>query len=465
MQNPPPGATTTGLSVTPAGPVVAGTNVTLKATVSPSAAAGSVQFSDGGSALGAPVTVAGGIASTTVTPALGSHSYTASFTPTDTTSYQPSSSAAVSLTVIPPATPTTTTLDISPVGPVDFGTAVTFTATVTATNAGDPAPTGGTVRFSDGSTVLGNPALTGGTATLTTSSLPGGAHSITARYLPADSTAFSPSQSAAGTLTVNAQPTSTMLSVSPAGKATVGSAVTLTATVAPGTAAGSVGFGDGSTSLGTVPVKSGKATLTTTTLALGDHSLTASFTPTDSAKYTSSTSAAVSLTLVAAPKVTEVTVGGKPVPAGTTLKPGDKVTLTGSGFQPDETVAVLLDSASDALATGKADSSGAVEVSVTLPSHLAAGAHLLRLRGSFASAAFRFAVAAAPTPAPSTSSPLQPGGSSGGGLSGGSAGGGSSSGGGLAFTGAKVTTGLGAALLLVLGGAGLLLGSRRRREH
>src|SRR5262249_52426583 len=77
-----PTATSTVLNVTPVSPADAGTSETLKATVSPSAA-GSVQFKDGTAALGAPVPVAGGVASLNTTLPVGTHSLTAVFTPAD----------------------------------------------------------------------------------------------------------------------------------------------------------------------------------------------------------------------------------------------------------------------------------------------------------------------------------------------------------------------------------------------
>lgn len=56
---------------------------------------------------------------------------------------------------------------------------------------------------------------------------------------------------------------------------TYASAVTLTATVTPSTATGSVTFYDGATALGTVALASGSAALTVSTLAVGAHSITA----------------------------------------------------------------------------------------------------------------------------------------------------------------------------------------------
>jgi hypothetical protein len=252
------------------------------------------------------------------------------------------------------------------------------------------------------------------------------------------------------TLVVNAQPTTTTLT-GPA-KATSGTDVTLTATLAPSTATGSVKFSDGSTDLGTATVSGGKAVLVIATLGLGDHSITAAYTPADAARFAASSSAAVTVSIVAPPVVGGVSSGGSSVPSGGTLSPGATVTITGSGFQPNETVTVLLDSHST-LATVTADNAGHVSATVTLPSTLSAGQHTLVLRGSLASAVFHFAVDAAsvtgtPTPVPSGSS---------------SAGSGSVSGGGtLPFTGAQALGGLALGLLLLVTGAGLLLGARRR---
>jgi hypothetical protein len=73
--------TTTSLTATPASPRVTGTKVTLKATVTP-AEAGTVQFYDGTTTLGSPITVAAGVASKKITPAVGAHSFSGVFLPT-----------------------------------------------------------------------------------------------------------------------------------------------------------------------------------------------------------------------------------------------------------------------------------------------------------------------------------------------------------------------------------------------
>ncbi|HEY2042541.1 MAG TPA: Ig-like domain-containing protein [Jatrophihabitans sp.] len=457
VQNPPPGASTTALTVTPAGPIVAGAVVTLKAKITPTAAAGTVQFLDGSNNLGAAVTVSGGVATTTTTPAIGTHSYTAAFTPSDTTSYVASTSPATTLVVNAPATPTTTTLTVTPAGPVEFGTSVTFAATVAATHSGDPAPSGGSVQFKDGSTSLGTSSLTSGAAAFSTGGLAGGPHTITATYLPADPTVFAQSTSDTALLTVNAQPTTTTLAVTPNSPVTAGDSVTLTATVSPASAAGAVNFIDGTTSLGSANVTSGKAVFVTKDLAVGDRSLTAGFLPTADTVFAQSTSAAVLLTVLKAPTISGVSVNGGPVSSGAQLHPGDAVALAGSGFQPGETVSVVLRSTPVTLTSVTAGPSGNATASVTLPTTLSAGSHTLTLHGSLGDAVFRFTVAAVSTPSSPPSSPASVSLSS---SSDPAAGNGS-----LASTGAFVLRGVELALLLLFVGVGITVGARRGRSH
>ncbi len=89
--------------------------------------------------------------------------------------------------------------------------------------------------------------------------------------------------------------TTTTISASPGGPATVGASIDFTATVAPSNAVGSVQFMDGSAALGSpVPVSGGTADLTTTALSVAIHSITASFTPTDSTMFSASGSSVLS---------------------------------------------------------------------------------------------------------------------------------------------------------------------------
>ncbi|MEI7956655.1 MAG: choice-of-anchor R domain-containing protein, partial [Verrucomicrobiota bacterium] len=89
---------------------------------------------------------------------------------------------------------TTTTLDAS-LNPSTYGVSVTFTATVS------PSDASGTVTFKDGTSTLGTGTLSGGVATFTTNGLSVGSHSLTAQY--AGDTSYSASVSSALTQTIN----------------------------------------------------------------------------------------------------------------------------------------------------------------------------------------------------------------------------------------------------------------------
>jgi alpha-tubulin suppressor-like RCC1 family protein len=175
-----------------------------------------------------------------------------------------------------------------------YGVPVTFTATVTVPNGGQPT---GTVTFKDGDTTIGTGTLSNGVATLTTATLEVGTHSITAAYGGSQTQAAAVSPALTQTVT-KALVTAT-LTVSPT-PVPVGNVVTLVATLAatpqPATAAtGSIVFKDGQTVIGTGTLLSGSATLTTSTLPPGGHSITANYA--GDARYAASTSAAMPLTV------------------------------------------------------------------------------------------------------------------------------------------------------------------------
>ena len=181
------------------------------------------------------------------------------------------------------------------------GQSVTFTATV-APQSGSGTPTG-MVTFNDGANSLGTVSLSGGTAAFTTASLAVGSHSITAAY--SGDTNFAASTSSIVTVVVSAPAkihTSTSLSASNA-QLTSGESVTFTATIAPqsgsGSPTGTVTFSDGANSLGTVSLNGGSAAFTTASLAVGSHSITAAYS--GDANFNVSSSAATTVTVVAAP--------------------------------------------------------------------------------------------------------------------------------------------------------------------
>jgi Big-like domain-containing protein len=93
--------TTTTLTVAP-NPLIVGTTAVFITRVTPFNAAGTIQFKDGATALGAPVPVAAGFAFfNTSTLTTGTHTLTAVFTPTNPVAFGPSTSPPASLTVRP----------------------------------------------------------------------------------------------------------------------------------------------------------------------------------------------------------------------------------------------------------------------------------------------------------------------------------------------------------------------------
>jgi len=163
--------------------------------------------------------------------------------------------------------PTTTSLTSSP-NPSTFGESVTLTATVS------PATATGTVTFYKGSAILGTGTVSDGTATFATATLTVGGHSLTASYGGDSNDA--PSTSLAETQTVAKASTSTLLTSSP-NPSSVQQSVTLTATVTPAMAGGTVTFYNGLKSLGTGKLSGGVATLAVTTLPVGSQTLSAKY--------------------------------------------------------------------------------------------------------------------------------------------------------------------------------------------
>jgi hypothetical protein len=220
------------------------------------------------------------------------------------------------------ANQTITTLTSS-LNPAASGQAITFTAAVAGTTTNTPTPTG-SVTFMDGTTILGTASLNSSVqATFTTSSLSVGSHSITAVYGSDANYAASTSSMLTEVVTGSATATTaTTLTASP-NPTTIGQSVLLTATVAEtsgtGVPTGTVTFYDGTTSLGTGTLSSGTATYSATSLAVGTHSITASYG--GDASNSSSTSSAVTVTVTAAALAT----------TATTLTASATTTVSGQG--------------------------------------------------------------------------------------------------------------------------------------
>ena len=237
---------------------------------------GTVQFLDGGTAIGFATLAASGDAQIAVsTLAAGTHSMSASYG--GDASFNPSASSALSETITAPKGAATTTSLVSAPNPSNLGQAVTFTATVTSVSPGTPS---GDVVFVNGTTPLGAAALdAGGHASLSTSTLSAGSRSIAAVY-EGDS-AFSPSHSA--NLTQVVKNSTSVAVTSTSNPSSPGQSIVLTATISSpppfiGYPTGTMTFFDGATQLGTAAVSfPGKATWTTSALGSGSHSITAAY--------------------------------------------------------------------------------------------------------------------------------------------------------------------------------------------
>ena len=204
-------------------PSIIGTAVTLTASVTSPVTGtltGTVTFQDGTSALGTG-TLSGGAATFTISGLTGgTHSITAVYS--GDASFAGGTSPALMQTVNKVGDSTSVA---SSNNPSIFGSAVTFTATVTSSATSIPT---GTVTFQDGAATLGTGMLSGGNATLATSALVGGVHSITAIY--GGDANFANSTSPGLTQTV----ADFSLSASPtAAAATAGSTSTYAITITP----------------------------------------------------------------------------------------------------------------------------------------------------------------------------------------------------------------------------------------
>jgi sugar lactone lactonase YvrE len=196
-------ATSTVLTTTPAtASLPYGTFVVLTAAVSPQSGntngfTGSVSFTDGAASLGSSPTNAQGVATLSITPSLGTHSFTANFL--GDANHDVSQSAPVAMTITQATT--VTTLAANPTS-AQMGTSVTLTAMVAPQIDGIPT---GTVTFSNASGVLGTAQpLANGVATLMLTTLLAGSNTITAAY--SGDTNFLASTSAGAGVTITTNP-------------------------------------------------------------------------------------------------------------------------------------------------------------------------------------------------------------------------------------------------------------------
>lgn len=283
--------------------VQAGAELKVTATVT-DGVAGKVQFRNGNTALGEPVTVASGVATLTTTALpVGPHALYAVFTPDDLEAYAASTSAPVAVQVAQAveqqpnptdatAVETTTTLTTS-TKRISYGKTVKLVAKVSGANVA------GAVQFRSGSNKIGAPVtVTNGEATLSTKSLSVQSHALTAVFIPADSTKFAASSSAGAKLVVTKAASTVKVSRSAASVRSSGK-IKLTIKVSSGAdVSGTVKVTDkktGKTWVTKAKLKNGNVVVTSPKLrGVGKHTLTVTYSGTStSASATATTSVRV----------------------------------------------------------------------------------------------------------------------------------------------------------------------------
>lgn len=307
----------TSLSVQVPGSATTGVEVDLVAELTPQNASGTVQFTDNGAPIGAPVSVVNGVATLPHTfTSTGAHSIGAAFT--GAPGFADASSSPGSITVSDPDQQTTTTVSVP--ATAQTGLPVNLEATVY------PETSGGTVQFQVDGADIGSPVpVSGGAAGLSWTFGAAGSFEVTAVY--SGTTGFEGSTSDPQSMIVSDPDVTTSLTVSesvPTSAAT-GDSVDLTATVDPSSAQGEIQFSVNGSPVGAaVPVSAGSASLPYVFSVAGVYAVTAEFT--GAAGFTNSTAPARNVT-VTDPVVpdTETTTT---VTAPVTGETGQQITLS-----------------------------------------------------------------------------------------------------------------------------------------
>ena len=272
-----------------------GDPVTLTATVAPSGATGTVLFMQGAKVLGTG-TISGGVATlTTSTLPAGTYTITSSYQ--GDTNYGASTSGPITLTISPRTGPgggaALTVTVANATRPYGQGNpAFSYTVTGTLVN-GDTYATA----------VAGVPVYS--TAAISIS--PAGTYPISVADLNSNNYVIA---FVNGTLTVTKATlgqngVANITLTSSLNPSLYGNSVIFTASV-PAPATGTVQFYDGTTALGTGTIANGIATLTTSTLAVGTHPVTAVYS--GDVNYNSATSAIYSQIVTAQAAVLDFTL-------------------------------------------------------------------------------------------------------------------------------------------------------------
>lgn len=323
--------TTPSVTVTPPTNASVGDTVTYTAAVGAggsAATAGSVTFYDGTTALGTAPVGPTGIATLSVTQALGgSRAITAWYSGSDgllPTTSSPATATVGRLATTTVAAPASVTADYS-------SGSTSVTVTVAGAGGGGVTPTG-SVTLAEAGTTVGTGALANGAVTISLTALGAGAHTLVATY--GGSTSFDLSTSAPVSVTINPAATTTTLAAT---NATVALGATLTTTVAVANTVnsgstyrptGAVDVLEGSTVVGSGTLSSSgssSVTLPAAVLTTGSHTFTARYN--GNANLGGSTAAVPLTVTVASSTVSALTV----TPSSGTIYLGQQqVTVTGT---------------------------------------------------------------------------------------------------------------------------------------
>ena len=325
---------------------------------------GSIIFLDGGTAIGTAAINSQGVATLPVAGSAwttGIHTLTATYAG----DVNDGSCAASPVSEVVNLAAASLKL-VSSVNPSPLGGSLTLTVTATS-NGGTPT---GIIQFLDGGTSIGSGPLNGsGVATFATTALTLGTHNLTASYAgdTYDSTATS------APLSEVIQPTATTVTLNPsANPSTFGSQLTFSINVSATGAqpTGAVLLTDGGVTLATVSVDSnGNASYTTSTLAIGTHTIQAAYAGDSTHSATSSTVLSERIVQTTA---TALALGATQVVAG--LPARFTASVTGANGKPITGNIMLMDGA-NTLATLIPDQTGTATYSTAA---LTPGSHTIK---------------------------------------------------------------------------------------
>lgn len=290
----------------PAGAVDAGTGAQFQVVIASSGTAptGTLTLLDSSASIGTvTLSNAGTFTFTSAQLAVGVHHLTASYSGDNNNAAV--TSTAITITVQQSVTVTALS---SSSNPLTHGSALTLTATVTSDS---PNP-GNQVSFFDDTVLLGSvPLGTNGTATLSVQNLEPGSHNIKAIY-SGDTSHTGSASPLLPELVVQASSLSLGSSVNPS---ISGHPVSLSAQMLGSpTPTGSVVFRDNGVPLATVSLSgTGLATFSSSSLAVGDHTITATYS--GDANFASA-GAQISQTVLKASTQTTVSVNANPASYG-----------------------------------------------------------------------------------------------------------------------------------------------------